>query len=173
MRIRKHHLVVLAAAGALVVGAGAAFAAGGSPPGAGNGPAAGSGQRGAGNGVMAGGVVMDAAADYVGITEAALAAERHDGTSLAQIAVAHGKTVAGLKAALVSAFRANLDAAVAAGRITSAQAAQALATFQSQLQSIVDRTAVGPANGKGPGAGAGAGPGLGLGLGNGPCRVGG
>jgi hypothetical protein len=172
MKIRMHHLVILAAAGALVIGAGAAFAAGGPPPGAGNGTAAaGSGQRGAGNGVMAGGVVMDAAADYIGITEAALAAERHDGTSLAQIAVAHGKTAAGLKAALVSAFKANLDAAVAAGRITSAQAAQALATFQSQLQSIVDRTATGPANGKGSGGGAGAGPGLGLG--NRPCRVGG
>jgi hypothetical protein len=166
MKIRTYHLVVLAAAGALVIGAGAAFAAGGPPPGAGKGTAAGGGgQRGAGNGVMAGGVVMDAAADYIGITEAALAVERHDGTSLAQIAVAHGKTTAGLKAALVSAFRANLDGAAAAGRITSAQAAEALATFQSQLESIVDRTAVGPANGRGAGAGPG--------LGNGPCRVGG
>ncbi len=158
MKIRKLQLAALAAVGALTIGAGAAYAAGGPPQGA--------GQRGAGNGVMAGGVVMDAAADYIGITEAALVTERHAGKSLAQSAVAHGKTVAGLKAAVTTAFKANLDKAVAAGRITSAQSAQALANFTTRLQSIVDRTTTGPANGNGNGRGAGAG----LGLGNGSCR---
>ena len=70
-------------------------------------------QGGMGHGVMAGGVVMDAAADYIGISETALATARHDGKSLAQIAVANGKTAAGLKQALVAAFKANLDKAVA------------------------------------------------------------
>jgi hypothetical protein len=156
MRIGKHHVVALAAAAALVVGAAAAFAAGGPPPGG--------GQRGAGNGVMAGGVVKDATADYIGVTEAALAVERHEGKSLAQIAVAHGKTVAGLKAALTTAFKAHLDELVSAGRITTVQATQALAHFQSRLQAIVDRVETGPGMGRGPVAG------VGLGAGNGSCR---
>ena len=147
---RKRNLVALGAAGALLVGAGAAVAATQagppqSPPACGQhggGTATAAGRHGSRR--EAGGVVMDAAADYIGVDEAALAAERHDGTSLAQIAVAHGKTAAGLQQALVAAFRANLDTAVAAGRITEAQAAQALATFQSRVQALVDRTATGP-----------------------------
>lgn len=159
---RMSRLIALVAAGALVVGVGAAFAAtqagppwGGGQPGhmaqggGGMGPGAG------GYGVMAGDVVMDAAAEYIGISETELVAARHDGASLAQIAVAHGKTVAGLKQALVTAFKANLDKAVAAGRITAAQATQALATFQSQVQAMVDRTATGPMNGRGGGMGRG------------------
>ena len=166
--IRKRYLVALAVVGALVVGVGTAVAATQagppqSPPR--NGLHQGSmGQGGMGYGVMAGGVVMDAAADYIGISETALVAERHDGKSLAQIAVAHGKTTAGLRQALVAAFEANLDKAVAAGRITEAQAAQALTNFQSRVQSAIDRTATGPMNGRGAG-GRGAGAGLGLG----PC----
>ena len=85
---------------------------------------------------------------------------RHDGKSLAQIAVDKGKTVAGLQQALVAAFKANLDTAVAAGRITSAQATQALANFQAQVQTVVNRTATGPMNGRAAGAGPGAGMGL-------------
>jgi hypothetical protein len=169
---RKRNLVALGAAGALLVGAGAAVAATQagppqSPPGYGQqqggmgyglqhgGMGHGLQQGGNGYGVRAGGVVMDAAADYIGIDEAALAAERHDGRSLAQIAVAHGKTAAGLQQALVAAFRANLDTAVAAGRITEAQAAQALTTFQSRVQTLIDRTATGPVGGRGAGLGLG------------------
>ena len=73
---------------------------------------------------MAGGVVMDAAAEYIGVSETALMSERHDGKSLAQIAVEHGKTAAGLEQTLVAAFKANSNTAVAAGRITADQAAQ-------------------------------------------------
>ena len=121
--IGKGTLLAIAVVLLLVVGVGTALAAGG--PGRGAGPGAGYGMHagnGNGYGVMAGGVVMDAAADYIGISETALAAERHDGKTLAQIATAHGKTVPGLEAALVTAFRANLDKAVAAGRLTEAQA---------------------------------------------------
>lgn len=156
--INKRSLVAFGAVGALLVGAGSAVAAG--PPK--NPPRAGlqQGGGGMGYGAMAGGVVMDAAADYLGVSETALATLRHDGKSLAQVAVDKGKTSAGLQAAIVAAFKANLDKAVDAGRITSAQATQALSTFQAQVQTVVTRTATGPINGRG----AGAGPGFGLGL---------
>ena len=152
--IRKRHVVVLGAAVAVLALAGSAIAAGPpkSPPRLGAGQ-----QAGMGYGVMAGGVVMDAAADYLGVSETALATLRHDGKSLAQIAVDKGKTSAGLQQALVAAFKANLDKAVAAGRITSAQATQALANFQAQVKTAVERTATGPMNGRGAGAGAGLG----------------
>ena len=114
-----------------------------------------------GYGMMGGGVVMDAAADYIGISETALATARHSGKSLAQIAVDNGKTAAGLEQALVAAFKTNLDKAVTAGRITSAQASQALATFQTQVNSAIARTATGPMAGRGAG--------MGLGLGTGAC----
>ena len=73
-------------------------------------------QQGAGLGVMAGGLTIDAAADYIGVSESDLIAARHAGKSLGQIATEHGKTVAGLEQALVKAFEANLDKAVAAHR---------------------------------------------------------
>lgn len=148
--IRKRRTVAfVAVVGALAL-AGAAVAAG-PPHGA---PRLGMQQHvGQGYGVMAGGAVMDAAASYLGMSETALAAERHDGKSLAQIAVAQGKSAAGLEQALVVAFSANLDKAVAANRITSAQAAQVLATFKTQVKAMIERTAVGPPAGRGGGPG--------------------
>jgi hypothetical protein len=162
---RKTLLAFAATALVLLVAAGSAAAALGAGPG--NGPGNGYGAR-AGGGVMAGGVVLDAAAGYIGVDEAVLAAARHDGQSLAQVATEHGKTVSGLEQALVAAFKANLDDRVAAGRITTAQASQALASFQAQVHTLVTRTATGPigaASGFGPGMGRGQG----LGLGLGPC----
>jgi hypothetical protein len=163
---RKTLLAFAATALVLLVAAGSAAAALGAGPG--NGPGNGYGARAGGGGVMAGGVVLDAAAGYIGVDEAVLAAARHDGQSLAQVATEHGKTVAGLEQALVAAFKANLDDRVAAGRITIAQASQALASFQAQVHTLVTRTATGPigaASGFGPGMGRGQG----LGLGLGPC----
>jgi hypothetical protein len=158
---RKRILAAVIAVAAALGLAGAAVAAG--PPGT----APRLGQQAAqgyqGYGVTAGGVVMNAAADYLGISETALAAARHDGKSLAQIAVENGKSVAGLKQALVDAFETNLDQAVAAGRLTETQAAQALATFQSRVDALVNRTATGPLSGRGGHAG------MGLGLGPGAC----
>ena len=156
--IGKGTLLTLALVALLVIGVGTALAAGG--PGRGVGFGGGQQLRlhdGAGYGVMAGGVVMDAASEYIGISETALMAERHDGKSLAQIATGHGKTVDGLEAALVTGFKANLDKAVASGRLSEAQAAQALTTFKGQVSTIVQRTATGPVNGRGGGAMAGGG----------------
>ena len=50
-----------------------------------------------------------AAAQYLGLTDAELQAQRQAGKSLAAIATAQGKTVAGLKAALVAQFSSTLD----------------------------------------------------------------
>lgn len=164
----KRTLVTLGAAGALLVGAGAAAAAtqAGPPdsaprlglhaPGTGYGPGGG-----AGYGLRMGGVVMDAAAEYLGMSETDLALARHDGSSLAQIAADRGKSVDGLEQALVAAFKANLDAKVAAGTLTEAQAAQVLAQFQTNVQTAIERTATGPQAGRGGAA-------LGLGMGFGP-----
>lgn len=164
MITRTHTLVATGAAVAALAVAGAAFAAG--PPSwaprAGTGVAQGASPRGAmAGGVMARGVVMQAAAKYIGISAADLAEARHDGKSLAQVAQANGKTVAGLEAAITSAFKTNLDAAVKAGRLTDAQASQVFATFTSNLDTMVNRTATGPAGGRGAG--------MGMGMGLGPC----
>lgn len=160
----KRGIVGIAAALFLLAAAGSAVAATQagppkSPPRYGMQQGAGAG----GFGIMAGGVVMDAAADYLGMTETALAAARHDGKSLAQIAVAQGKTAAGLQQALVSAFKVKVDAAVAAGKLTQAQATQMLTTFQARVQTQINRTDTGPVGGRGAGAG------LGLGFGPGAC----
>jgi hypothetical protein len=175
---RKSAFAALGVSALLLVGAGSALAAvqAGPPDSAPRlGLQAGTGPQAAGNGVMAGGVVMDAAADYLGMSETALATARHDGSSLAQIATGQGKSVDGLEQALVAAMKTHLDAAVAAGTITGAQAQLVLERFTAQVQTMVTSTATGPANGRGPGAGAGLGfgrgPGAGLGLGLGPCGV--
>src|SRR2546429_5047628 len=70
---------------------------------------------------------FDAAAAYLGVTEAQLRNELAGGKSLAQVARDHGKSADGLIDALVAAAKTKLDAAVAAGRLTKAQADQMLA----------------------------------------------
>jgi hypothetical protein len=65
---------------------------------------------------------LDAAASYLGLTDAQLRDQLGAGKSLADVATAQGKSVDGLVAALVDAAKKKLDAAVAAGRITQAQA---------------------------------------------------
>jgi len=69
-------------------------------------------------GKRARGRLLGVAARYIGITPKALAAELEAGRSLAAAASAHGKTVEGLKTALLQPFKARLDKALAAGRIT-------------------------------------------------------
>jgi hypothetical protein len=79
-------------------------------------------------------------ADYVGLTPQQLATKLRDGQSLAQIAVAQGKTVAGLKQAIRTPFVARLDKLVDAKRITPAQRDQILKRFDEHLDKLVNRT---------------------------------
>jgi hypothetical protein len=64
---------------------------------------------------------LDAAAEYLGLSEAELRAELAEGNSLAEIAGEQDKSVDGLIDAMVEASEERLDAAVEAGRLTEAQ----------------------------------------------------
>jgi hypothetical protein len=83
---------------------------------------------------------LDAAAEYLGLTEAELRTQLRNGQTLAQVAQAQGKTVDGLVDALVADEKAELDAAVAAGRITQAQADEQLARAEERFEALVDGT---------------------------------
>lgn len=168
--IGKRTILAAGASVALLVGAGSAAAAYGKPGPPSNAPRTGL-QAGAqqGYGLMAGGVVVEAAADYLGVSETALAADRHAGQSLADVATANGKSVDGLETALVAAVKTHLAAAVADGRLTQTQADAALAAFKAQVHTVVTRTATGPLAGRGQGMGLGMGLGLGMGRGMGAC----
>jgi uncharacterized coiled-coil protein SlyX len=79
-------------------------------------------------------------AAYLGITPAELRTELREGKSLAQIATEHGKTVAGLKSAILDTLKARLDKAVASGRLTSAQEQMILDRLSAHLDELVNRT---------------------------------
>jgi hypothetical protein len=95
-----------------------------------------------------------AIADYLGLTAAELRTQLKAGQTLAQIATAQGKTVSGLKDAIVADAKTHLDAAVAAGKLTAARAATMLADLTAHVDDIVNRT--GPP-GRGPGGPGGPG----------------
>ena len=81
-----------------------------------------------------------AAAAYLGLTEDALRTQLHSGKTLAQVASAQGKSVAGLKAAILAGAKTQLDKAVADGKITADQANTMLAELASHLDDLVNRT---------------------------------
>jgi hypothetical protein len=82
----------------------------------------------------------EAAANYLGLTEAQLHEQLRAGKSLAQIAKDKGKSADGLKKALHDAVKEDLDAAVKAGRITQAQADEALDRFDERADDLINRT---------------------------------
>jgi hypothetical protein len=82
-----------------------------------------------------------AAAQYLGIGQATLHSELESGKSLAQIASSTpGKSVDGLKAAILAAAKTRLDKAVSSGRITSQQEQQRLAKLPSRIDALLQRT---------------------------------
>jgi hypothetical protein len=81
---------------------------------------------------------LDAAATYLGLTEAQLRSELESGKTLAQVAQAHGKSVSGLVDALVADAKKQLDAAVAAGRLTKAQETQLLNGLHDRITNRVN-----------------------------------
>lgn len=105
-------------------------------------------------------VDLGAAAAYLGIGEDALRTRLHDGDTLAEIAKAEGKTSAGLVAALVTAAKTDLNAQVAAGRLTETQKASILEDLQSRIEGVVAGEApLGFRGGHGPGRGGARGAG--------------
>ena len=115
-------VLVLVLGGTLAVSAGPAVARGGSEYGAGK------------------GALIQAAATYLQVTKADIAAARRAGQTLAQLAVAKGKTVQGLRNALLAAGTASINAALAAGRITSAQATAKRAALPAQVERLITST---------------------------------
>ena len=84
--------------------------------------------------------VLPAAAAYLGVTPVALRAELRSGKSLAQIATAKGKSVDGLKAALVAAIKTRVDAAKASGKLTAARADRLLQRAPQLVERLVNAT---------------------------------
>jgi hypothetical protein len=81
---------------------------------------------------------LDAAATYLGVTEAQLHTELDGGKTLAQVAQAHGKSVDGLVNALVADAKTHLDAAVAAGRLTKGQESDILRGLRDRITKLVN-----------------------------------
>jgi hypothetical protein len=98
----------------------------------------GPGLRGAGLSMI--GALGSTTASYLGITPAELRSELQSGKTLAQIAIAHGKSAAGLVQALVAAAKTRLDTAVAAGRLSSTQEQKLLTRLQQLVTNVVNGT---------------------------------
>ena len=91
--------------------------------------------------------LLDTAASYLGMTEAALRTQLEDGKSLSEVAQSKGKSVSGLKTALTNAVKADLADAVKAGKLTDAQRDEALSRFEDRLDDLVTREGFGPPGG--------------------------
>lgn len=81
---------------------------------------------------------LDAAASYLGLTDAELRTELENGKSLAQVATDHGKSVDGLINALVASAQKKLDEAVAAGRLTKSEETEMLSGLKARITSLVN-----------------------------------
>jgi hypothetical protein len=93
------------------------------------------------------------AAQYLGISPATLRSELQSGKSLAQIASSTpGKSVEGLKAAIIAAEKTRLEKAVSSGWITSQQEQERLGNLSSRIEALLQRTGPGDPHG-GPGFG--------------------
>jgi predicted DNA-binding protein (UPF0251 family) len=84
------------------------------------------------------------AAQYLGVSTATLRSELQSGKSLAQIASSTpGKSVEGLKAAIVSAEKTRLEKAASRGSLTSQQEQERLGKLSSGIEALLQRTGVG------------------------------
>jgi polyhydroxyalkanoate synthesis regulator phasin len=84
---------------------------------------------------------LDAAATYLGLTDAQLRTQLESGKSLADVAKAQGKTVDGLVQAIVDSAKKKLDAAVTAGRLSQSEADSMLSELKSHAAEFVNGTA--------------------------------
>jgi hypothetical protein len=97
-----------------------------------------------------GGFGLDDAATYLGLTEDKLREQLEAGKSLADVAKAQNKDVAGLKAALKTAVTKKLDQAVKDGHLTEAQKTKMLAEIDKRLDDVINDTRpAGPPRGPG------------------------
>ena len=95
---------------------------------------------------------LDAAADYLGMTEAQLRTALDGGKTLAQVAKSKGKSVDGLVKALVADAKARLAEAVKDGRLTQAQSKAMQSGLEARIAELVRSTRPArPLHGPGPG----------------------
>jgi len=80
------------------------------------------------------------AADYLGLSEAKLREQLQAGKSLADVAKAQNKDVAGLKAALKTNLTKRLDEAVKDGHLTAEQRTKILADVDDHLDDLINTT---------------------------------
>jgi len=81
---------------------------------------------------------LDAAASYLGLTDAQLGSKLDSGKTLAQVAKDQDKSVDGLVSALVADMKQKLERAVSSGDITKAQETQALEDAQTRFTNLVN-----------------------------------
>jgi hypothetical protein len=82
--------------------------------------------------------LIKAAAAYIGVTPAQLVAAKKAGQTPAQLAVANDKTVQGLTDALIAAGKSAINKALAAGRITAAQAQAKIAALPARVDAFIN-----------------------------------
>jgi uncharacterized protein YidB (DUF937 family) len=82
---------------------------------------------------------LSAAADYLGLSQAELRTKLNDGQTLAEIAKARGKSVDGLKQAILDEAEKNLDQLVEDGELPRAEADAMLARMKSHIDDLVDQ----------------------------------
>lgn len=87
---------------------------------------------------------LSSAADYLGLSEAELREQLAAGKSLADIAEAEGKSVDGLKEAILAGARSALDDAVAAERLTQEQADSIYERLTGWIDELVELSFDGP-----------------------------
>lgn len=83
-------------------------------------------------------LVVKAAASYLGLSPVKLRAQIH-GKSLAQVALAEGKSVEGLQQAMLEPVKARLDKRVAAGKLSADKEQALLTKLQAKIAKVVNK----------------------------------
>lgn len=83
---------------------------------------------------------LSAATEYLGVTEEELREALRNGRSLADVAEAEGKSVDGLKEAILGDARTRLDEAVADEKLTQEQADRILERLREGIDNLVNAT---------------------------------
>ena len=81
---------------------------------------------------------LDAAATYLGLTEAELHEQLRDGKTLAEVARDEGKSVVGLVDAMVAAAEERIDEAVEDGRLDEDRAAELTQALEERMTDLVE-----------------------------------
>ena len=81
---------------------------------------------------------LDAAATYLGLTDAQLRSRLNGGKTLAEIAKAENKSVDGLKTAMQKDAKEKLDAEVKAGRLSKDDETQVLKDLDNRIDDLVN-----------------------------------